>query len=325
VFIPETWSRTQRERESQFTFVKLALAALSGVILVAGLVFAASQWTRHRFDRRALWTVAALSFGLAAATLANNAPQIGMNLKTSEPVINQVALSVIGALLGAVFVALIAGLVTAIGAWSATQRPEYRFAQRWRPWVAGASAALIVAGFDAALSALAPQTSPIWPTYGLAGQAFPGLGAAIVGAGVLGAIGAALFVLAWLERVTHGWHKHLWLAAIMLVLTLTAIALAGSARPLAALISGAITGAAAVVIVYGVLRFDLRTVPAYIATGVVLGLVESGAHNATRVSYLYAAVAIVAAILMTIAVVRYLDRSATGATLAEGNAPVAGD
>ncbi|MDQ6621734.1 MAG: CPBP family intramembrane metalloprotease, partial [Pseudomonadota bacterium] len=66
VFIPESWMRTQRERQSQFTFIKLALAALAGVFLVAGLVFAATQWMRRRFDRRALFAVAAISFTLAA-------------------------------------------------------------------------------------------------------------------------------------------------------------------------------------------------------------------------------------------------------------------
>ncbi len=313
VFIPETWTRQESERESQFTFVKLAIAAFSALILVSGLVFAAMQWMRGRFDKRALWRVIWISFAVAVVSIANNWPQMAMNLRTSEPVITQASLSIVAAVFGSVFAALTLGLLSAIGAWATVQRPPFAFAGRWPAWLAGVCAALIVAGFEAGLSALAPQTSPAWPTYALAGQAVPFLGAAILGAGALGAIGVGLFILAWLERVTRHWQRHLWLAAGVLLLVLTAIALVGTARFIAALLSGAITGAGAVVIVYGVLRFDLRTVPAYIATGLIAGIVESAAHNATPMSYAEGAVAVIAIVAITIAVMRYLDRQPAAA------------
>ncbi len=306
VYIPEAWERTQRERESRLTFAKLALAAFSGVALVAGLVFAAGQWMRRRFSHRVLYGVATISFLLTAVGIANNWPQLAMNLKTSEPVATQVGLSVLAGLLGAVFAALVVGFVSAVGAWAALRQPRQRYADRWPAWAAGTSAALIVAGLEAGLSALAPQTAPIWPSYGVAGQAVPALGAALVGAGVLGAIGGALFVLAWLEHLTRGWRRHLWLACIVLVLALTTVAVVGAANPLGAMIGGLIGGAAAVVVVYGVLRFDLRSVPAYIGTGAVLGMAETAARNGTAMSTVYGAIAIVVAIAVTAAVTRYM-------------------
>ncbi|MDQ6621372.1 MAG: hypothetical protein M3Z31_17055, partial [Pseudomonadota bacterium] len=316
VFIPESWMRTQRERQSQFTFLKLALAALAGVLLVAGLVFAATQWMRRRFDRRALFAVAAISFTLAALALANNYPQAAMSFRTSEPIAAQAGLGIVGGLIAAVFGALVIGLVSAIGAWAATRLPRHDFAGRWPPWLAGACAALMVAGFEASLSALAPRMAPIWPTYALAGQAVPLLGAVLSGASALSVIGVGLFVLAALDRVTQGWQKHLWLAGGVLVLSLTATALVGSARPVAALISGAITGAAAVVIVYGVLRFDLRSVPAYIVTGMLLALAESAAHNGSARDIVHGALAAATAIGIAVLVTRYIDRGASEALAA---------
>ena len=311
VYIPEAWERVQQERESRLTFAKLALAAFTGVALVAGLVFAAGQWMRRRFARRVLFGVAAISFLLTAIGIGNNWPLMAMNLKTSEPVATQVGLSIVAGLLGAVFAALVVGFVSSVGAWAVLRQPRQRYAGRWPAWLAGICAALIVAGLEAGLSAFATQSAPIWPSYGVAGQAVPALGAALAGAGVLGAIGGALFVLAWLEHLTRGWRRHLWLACIVLVLALTTVAVVGAANPLAAMIGGLIGGAAAVIVVYGVLRFDLRSVPAYIGTGIVLGMAESAARNATTMSYVYGAVAIAVAVGVTIAVTRYLREVAT--------------
>lgn len=236
-----------------------------------------------------------------------------MNLQTSEPVVTQAGLAIAGGLFGSVFAALAVGLASAIGAWAAMQRPARMLAGRWPAWMGGACGALLVAGLGSALAATAPDTAPIWPSYGLKGQAVPILGAAIAGAGVLTAIGIALFILAWLERLTYGWRRHLWLAAFVLILVLTGIGVIDAANPLAAIAGGVMGGFAAAVIVYGLLRFDLRTVPAYIATGLVLGFIEAAARNATPDSYIYAAAASAVAVAVATGVTRYLTRVARAA------------
>ncbi|MEP7208382.1 MAG: CPBP family intramembrane glutamic endopeptidase [Casimicrobiaceae bacterium] len=310
VHIPEAWERTQKERDSRLSFAKLGLAAFTGVVLVAGLVFGATQWMRRRYDRRVLRTVSIISFLVALATMANSWPQMAFNLRTSEPVVTQAGLSLVAGTFGALVVALLVGFVTAIGAWTAVQRPATSFAGRWPAWLAGCSAALIVAGLEAGLSALASQGEPIWPTYTLVGQAIPLLGAVFTGLGALGAIGGGLFVLAWLTHLTGGWRRHLWLAAGVLVVALMTVAVVGAGNPLAAMIGGLVAGVAAIVIVYGVLRFDLRSVPAYITTGMVLAIFESAVRNAIMSSYVQAAVAIVVALVVTVAITRYLQRRA---------------
>ncbi len=308
VHIPETWERIERERDSRLTFAKLSLGAFTGVALVAGLAFAATRWMRRRYDRRAMRGVTLISLLAALATLANSWPRMAMNLSTSEPIATQAGLSLVSAVFGALFVALVVGLASAIGAWAARRRAPESFAGRWPAWVAGTTAALIVAGLEAGLSALAVQDAPVWPTYGLAGQAFPALGAALVGVGALGAIGGGLFVLAWLEHLTGGWRRHLWVAGSVLVVVLTTVAVVGAANPLAAMIGGLVAGAAAIVIVYGVLRFDLRSVPAYITTGLALGIVESAARNGTAASAVHAVIAIGVAVAVAAGVTRYLHR-----------------
>ena len=306
VFIPESWERTERERESRMTIAKLGLAGFAGVVAVAALINAATLWMRRRYDRRTLNGVALMSFLRAALALGNNWPRMAINLQTSEPVATQAGLAIAGGLFGAVVAALAVGLASAIGAWAALQRPARMLSGRWPAWVGGACGALLVAGLGSALAATAPDTAPVWPSYGLKGQAVPVLGAVIAGAGVITAIGIALFLLAWLERLTYGWQRHLWLAAFVLILVLTGISVIDAANPLAAIAGGLVGGFAAAVIVYGLLRFDLRTVPAYITTGLVLGFIETAARNATNDSYVYAVVASATAIAVAAGVTHYL-------------------
>ncbi len=306
IFVPEAWERQQRERESEMLFAKLALLGLVGVAFVGGIVYAAMQWTRRHYDRRALRIVAFVSFVLAVVGIGNNWPATAMGLRSTEPIASQVALSMLGGLAGAVFAALAVGFLSAIGAWGAVTRAPYRFGRRWPPWVIGASAALLVAGLGGALGALAPETAPVWPTYGVASQALPLLGAALAGAAVLGAIGAGLFLLTWLDALTHEWHRHVWLAGVVLMVVLTGVAVIGAANPFVAIAAGLLSGAVAAVTVYGALRLDLRTVPAYVVTGAVLGFVESGVRNATTASYVEAAVASAIAIAVGMIATRYL-------------------
>lgn len=306
VFIPESWQRTEHERESRMSFAKFALAGFAGVAAVAALIVAVTQWMRRRYDRQTFVAITLISFLLATMTLANNWPKLAMNLRTSEPILTQAGLTIAGGVFGSLFAALAIGLVSAIGARAAMQRPPHVLAGRWPAWVGGACAGLLVAGLGSGLAALAPQTAPMWPSYALAGQAVPLLGAAVAGAGALSAIGAALFILAWLNLLTQGWRRHLWLAGVVLVLVLTGIAVIDAANPVAAIAGGLIAGAAAALIVYGLLRFDLRTVPAYVASELVLGFAESGARNATSESYVYAAVAITVTIAVAAGATHYL-------------------
>jgi hypothetical protein len=80
----------------------------------------------------------------------------------------------------------------------------------------------------------------------------------------------------------------------------------GAANPFVAIAAGLLSGAVAAVTAYGALRLDLRTVPAYVVTGAVLGFIESGVRNATSASYVQAAVASVVAIVVGMIATRYL-------------------
>lgn len=316
VHVPETWERAERERKSGYLIASYVLAASTGVLALAALVFGVRQWAQHRHDRRLFRVAAGLVFALAVIGLVNSWPQLAMSLRTAEPVLPQLGLRVLGTLLSAVLGAFIIALPVAVGVYAAVTEPPKPIAGRVPPWVAGLSAALFLAGLAASLEWTGVSRAPRWPEYAFAGKAIPALGAMLSGTQVVFAIGLAAFVLAALDRVTHRWSRYRWLAGGGVTLALMAIAAVAAQDPLTGIFAGAVAGGTAALLVYGLLRFDPLTLPAYMVTGPVLGFIESAGRDATSASWVNAAVASVAAIVMAALATRYVQRGRERAMLA---------
>jgi len=119
----------------------------------------------------------------------------------------------------------------------------------------------------------------------------------------------ALFVLHILDRVTASWTRRAWLAIAVVVALIAGFLAAKGGSELGAVVTGGlIAGAIAAAVVYGVLRFDARTVPGYIVAAALISAAEDAALDGTVTGWSAFAVYAVVAIAMGWIAVRYIDR-----------------
>jgi hypothetical protein len=231
-----------------------------------------------------------------------------MQLSTTEPLASQLTVRVLrdvaGAFVGALVIALCAGVGTFGARMSA---PLARFG-RWPAAVTAVSAGAFVVGLQATLSALAVPDAPTWPGAPWASQALPFAGAILSGLGFIGLASAELFVIYVVSRLTHGFARHLWLAVAIVVALECAFALAQDRANLAgALVSGTIRGLAATSVLFLLLRYDRRLVPAFAATVVLMTGATLAAQSATWGLFALDAIATLAVVVWF---TRFLRRDA---------------
>jgi len=308
VFVPEAWQRNETERNNRLQAVKYA--GIFSIVLgaLAALVFAVISWSRDQCDKRALHWVAALVFVAAVFDLANGWPDIAMQLRTAEPVTLQVATLLASGLFVALLVAGLMGLMSGVGAWHARSQVRAFPAERLPAWAVGVAVALAVAGLAAASETLALREAPLWPELKMAALAWPLAGALVEPFGLVPATGTALFVLFLLDRGTRRWTERLWMAALLLVSISFVAALVGGGEPLAALARGVVKGLLTFVLLWQVLRYDLRAIPAFLATGMVLEAANNAALEGSYEAWLRFAVSALVTVAVTIGVTRYIAR-----------------
>ena len=309
VHVPEEWQRGEREREGSLTLVKLVLGAAFAIAALAALVAAVLHWTRGHCDRRAMTAVIVIALAMTVATVANQWPRITMGFTTAEPVAAQASIAIAGSLLMGLLVALLFGLTAGVGVWAAKRQPVHALAGRLPVWAAGVAALLLTAGAGAAVELLTPRTMPVWPDYAFESAWIPALAAALEGARVLLMSGVALFVLHWLVTITGDFTRRRWLTLLVLVLAFCGSAFASGEDAMAVIVAGSIQGVLAAAVVYALLRFDYRAVPAYLAADVVLQAAETAAQKGAPAAWLCFAVAAAAAVASAWAVTRFLERA----------------
>ena len=308
VFVPEAWQRAETERDSRLEDVKYAGGFAVALGALGALIFAVISWNHGHCDKRALFAVGGLAFATAVVDMANSWREIAMQLSTAEPVASQLATTIAGGLFASVLTAGLMALLAGVGAWYARSTPPTRLATRLPAWAVGVAVALAVAGLAAVSGALAPRTAPLWPALKLASLAWPFAGALIDPIELVGASGAALFILYLLDRGTRGWTHRPWMAALLLVFVSCAVALAGGGEPEGALLRGVVRGLVSFVLLWWVLRYDLRAVPSFLATGMVLEAAHNTALDGGAGAWgLFAAGAAVT-VAVTWAVTRYIAR-----------------
>ncbi|HEX9301112.1 MAG TPA: hypothetical protein VF959_02070, partial [Casimicrobiaceae bacterium] len=309
VEVPEVWQRTERERESRLLIVRMVFIGLLGVAGLAGIVMAVIDWTHGRRDRRALYGVFAIVLVLGTLGIANAWPQLASTFKTAEPLISQAAINVSVVLAGTLLTALLFGLMAGVGAWAATRQHPHPLAGHTPPWVNAIAAALFVAGVRSLFDEFTPASVPLWPTYGVEALVLPWLGAVFAGAKLLSGIGVGLFLLYWLERLTAGWRRRAWLASLLLVVIAVATSLSGAHDTRIAVVEGCASGLVGAAVVYGLLRFDYRLLPIYMAAGAALGFAENALRKGDPGALAYAGIAIAAAAFIAWGVTRYIERA----------------
>ena len=298
LFIPETWQRAETEREGRNLVFKIALALTVAAAGLAALVFAVVAFGRGRSDRRAFGIAAALTLLVTIVQFGNAWPAFAMGLRTAEPVLPQVALAAFGALVGGLVIALGFGLIAGVAAWSARRAVPTALTGVLPPWAVGSALALFAAGVSAAFASLAPYNLPMWPGAKHLAPAWPWLDAIADGLVVVVGSAVVLFLFAILARITASWTRRWWLAATLLVALSVAGALVETREITGAVFQGLGAGLATFLFLWFVMRYDLRTVPAYVTTAVVLDAAhdaaQAGGGNAWVLFALTAAVAIAA-------------------------------
>ena len=287
----------------------MALAALLGISGFVALIMAVIDWTHHRRDARTLVGVAAIVFVLSVVGAANSWPVLAMNFSTTEPLVTQQGFAVAAALAGALVLALLVGLAAGVGVYAAAHARRRALPSSVPVWVEGVAAACFVAGVGAIAMGLLPQSVPRWPAFGAESLALPWLGAAIVGARTLYGIAVALFLLHWFAQLTAGWQRRGWLTAFIAIAIFATLGLGGARDAIAAGAAGALAGAAIVGVVYALLRFDPLAVPAFVATGTVLEVLEAALRKGGAGALVNAAIAIAVAVAIAWAATRYLQRA----------------
>jgi hypothetical protein len=317
VYVPETWLRAEREREGRLDNARIAAGLAFALAAIAALAVAVRAWMRGQCDTRAAALTLAITLAAAMAGIAVMWPTFAFRLRTTEPVVPQVLLLVAGLMLAAALASVVVALATGVGVWAAKSRPRTPLAGRLPPWAGGAAAALAVAGAGAFAERLVPPEAPLWPSLSFEAARWPWAAAALHGVGVVSSIGVALFVLHILDRVTASWTRRAWLAVAVVVALIAGVVAAKGSSELGSVIAGGlVAGAIAAAIVFGVLRFDARTIPGYIVAATVVSAAEDAALDGTPAGWGAFVVYAVVAVAMGWAVLRYLDR---------GSAPRASD
>jgi hypothetical protein len=308
VFVPEAWQRAEARRDNEHQVAKLAGMVLVGLLALAGLVYAVIAWHRHRCNRRAMLVVGGLSMAMLLASGANNWPALAMQLRTAEPVLAQLTTTILSLLAGALLVGLLFGLLGGVGAWYARAQPAVPLAGRLPPWAMGAAAALVAAGITAALAGLVAPAFPVWPDLKVYSYAWPAAGAVVSAFAFVPALAVTLFLLAVIDRGTAGWTRRVPLVAIALAMFGVAVALLSGLEFGDALRRGVVEGLVALAFAWLVLRYNLTSVPAFVATGLLLDGARSAALvGSPSAGWLYALSA-ATTIGLTVAATRYLRR-----------------
>jgi hypothetical protein len=312
IFIPEAWYRAERDSASRLSVLRIAIGLAFALVAIAALIFATLSWTRDHFDRRAFVWTAGLLLGASILGGINQWPALALGLKTTEPVLNQVAPGVGAMLFGAVLTALAGGMFAGVGALTVRIHIVPGFDAK-ALWLRGTALALVAIGIHAALSALTPDTAPQWPKYEAENTWLPWLARALAAVRLLPWIGFAVVALDWLNRITAGWTRRRVLAAALMILTNAALAAISAEHWFDIVAAGLVVGVVTTLLFATVVRFDLRVVPPLIAVYASFMILAQALQKGTLQAAILGVVGVASNLGLAWLIVRYL--------LAQGPAP----
>jgi len=305
IFVPEDWQRAERERASRLSIAKIVVVLMFALVGLGAIIWASVAWTRDHFDRRVFWIVTLASFVAALVNAVDQWPSMAMGLQTTEPVLRQVALASGRILFGAVMAALLGGMLSGVASYAARMHvtPGLDAAALW---VRGAEIGLFVVGLNALVGLLTPDLAPSWPKFGAENAAFPWLARAATTVGIITPMAAAIVAFSWLDRLTSGWTRRRLLCVALLMLVEGAIAAMQADQWLDIVVTGVIGGAVSTLLFAFVVRFDLRVVPALIATHATVAAVADAMQKSTLQAWVLSAIAAALALAISWIATRYL-------------------
>jgi hypothetical protein len=304
VHVPEEWQRAEREREGRLTLVKVLVAALSAIVALAALVFADLRGTPSECDRRAPVAVGAISLAADGAERGQSLPSIAMSPDRRADRSQAALASVPRWWAGC-------SLVAAGHRRRRAPRPQRGGT---RPGELGGRrrGGAAVRRRSVPRRGAAPRSLPLWPRT-RRGDVAAAARRGVDGLRVL--TSPACRCSRWtVARLTADYSRRRFAVAPAARRGVRRRRLASGEDVVAATLGGLVDGLLAVVVVYAVLRFDYRTVTAYLAAAVVLGAATSAAQKGVASAWVGAAITAAVAIASAWLVARYIDAARRAAS-----------
>lgn len=216
VYVPEDWSRAERDQQNVNTIVRILFNLIRFVIILSGVAGAIVSWSRKKFVPAIFWRFTLFIFVLYAIIFANSWPIVKAGLSTAEPLANQIFLVMALGILSTVFISVALALILGL--------THYWLSQHSLPTepglpVAGYSVGFLLAGLFAGLIFLKPVDAPFWAEYDALSNYFPFLATAIdpISDYVMQTV---LFLLVFGAAVhfSHGWTRRRGLIGGLLLL-----------------------------------------------------------------------------------------------------------
>ena len=274
VFVPEDWERSDRALQTSFKTGAVIKGVCMAGIFLTGIGLALVAWGRKKLAGRFALGLFGLLFCCMLVVSLNRWPATMAGFSTAQPLQLQQIMSLIGPLVGGLFVAggisLLAGLVAR---WLRPSPSTDR-----RAALLGAGTGLAVGGGVALATLLPAGSSPSWQNLSAAVTYVPWL-ASPVGALIpfFSLCIMHLFIFTALDRATDGWRRQRPAAVILLFVVLSVLQLTGGATSIGLWLGTAATNSALMVIVYVlVLRHDLTVLPLVLGVSVATGALADG-------------------------------------------------
>ncbi len=90
IFIPEEWSRNERNRENMLNLVKLFSSITLGIIFLLGMISALLSWTKKNLKSEVFFITFGIILFIQTVNLLNGIPSSFAQLSTDQPLFNQI-------------------------------------------------------------------------------------------------------------------------------------------------------------------------------------------------------------------------------------------
>ncbi len=299
VYVPEAWSRAEREKNTLINIIDTVRGALPIIALIVAVVFAIIYWSRRQFDVKLFLKVSLLFLMVMLFGLVNNWSNLQSRFVTAAPWQHQILLAVIFSALSVVVASAAVGMVNGF------IRVKQRY---WAAATSGSTLAALGAGFFilgvlAVIASLAPSLEPKWADYSGLSQRWTVAGLALDGiTGLLmsGTILLLLFVV--VDQMSHAWTRRKPAAVLLIILAGLALTDVDASGSIAFwLLMGAVKGILFCITYVLVLRRHMSAavwlaVPLYLVVA-VKGMVYA-AYPGAQTGYLLSLIFILAVTLI---------------------------
>lgn len=111
VFVPENWERDYDKSNSSLHIFTLISNLFLYAIIIFGVVMGFINWSRKRFSSRMFWMFVVTFFVLSALNILNSWNTVTANYYTGLPFSNFITMTLIGGLIGIIFLSMGVGVI----------------------------------------------------------------------------------------------------------------------------------------------------------------------------------------------------------------------